>query len=135
MRLYLKCEQVRFEERLVVTWDLDPAVDTATVPPMMLHPLVENAVKHGMAGAVDAPLQVRITARRNGEALDFEVANTGTLAPPGDAALRATSGIGLRNVRGRLAHLFPGRHLFELVQRDGWVGSHIRLPGPIRWLR
>jgi two-component system LytT family sensor kinase len=130
VRLYLKCEQVRFEERLVVTWDLDPAVDTATVPPMMLHPLVENAVKHGMAGAVDAPLQVRITARRNGEALDFEVANTGTLAPPGDAALRATSGIGLRNVRGRLAHLFPGRHLFELVERDGWVVAHMRLPGP-----
>lgn len=129
VRLYLKCEQVRFEERLVVTWDVDPAADTASVPPMMLHPLVENAVKHGMAGAVDAPLQVRITVRRDADTLDFEVANTGTLAAPADAGLHASPGIGLRNVRGRLAHLFPGRHLFELVERDGWVVAHMRLPG------
>jgi two-component system LytT family sensor kinase len=128
VRLYLKCEQVRFEERLVVNWDVDPAVDTASVPPMMLHPLVENAVKHGMAGAVDAPLQVRITARRNGDTLDFEVANTGTLAASADAGLHASPGIGLRNVRGRLAHLFPGRHVFELVERDGWVVAHMRMP-------
>jgi LytS/YehU family sensor histidine kinase len=128
VRLYLKCEQVRFEDRLRVSWEVEDGVQALQVPPMLLHPLVENALKHGMHGAVDVPLEVRITVRREGRDLVLEVANSGTLTPPAGALLPPPSGIGLKNVRSRLAHLFPGRHGFGLEEAGGWVTARLTLP-------
>jgi LytS/YehU family sensor histidine kinase len=95
---------------------------------MLLHPLVENAIKHGMHGAVNGPLTVRVAVHRIGDELVFEVANSGTLAAPVDAVLPVPSGIGLANVKGRLAALFPDRHAFTLVEREGQVVATLRLP-------
>ncbi len=129
VRLYLKCEKVRFEERLQVTFDVAEGVEALRMPPMLFQPLVENAVKHGLAGAAEGPLAVRVTVRRGGAGLSFEVANTGSLRQLAQDALGPPStGIGLRNVQERLAHLFPERHRFELVERDGWVIASFELP-------
>ncbi len=128
VRLYVKCEEVRFESRLQVSFDVGEGVLALPVPPMLLHPLVENAIKHGMHGAVNGPLMVRIGVHRVGDELVFEVANSGSLKVPVDAVLPAPSGIGLVNVKGRLATLFPERHAFTLAEREGQVVATLRLP-------
>lgn len=128
VRLYLKCELVRFETRLRVSYEIEEGVEAFSVPPMLLHPLVENAVKHGMLGTAGAPLSIRIGVRRSERRLILEVENTGSLQPPPDRMLPPTSGIGLRNIRDRLVQLFPGEHRFELFERDGWVVAKMELP-------
>lgn len=124
VRLYLKCEQVRFEDKLHVEFDVAPGLEGLWVPPMVLHPLVENAVKHGMRQLSTPSLRVRVSARRAGAELHLEVANTGRLVSPGPDS----SGIGLRNVRERLAQLFPGRSRFEVLEREGEVVAAVSLP-------
>jgi two-component system LytT family sensor kinase len=128
IRLYLKCEKVRFEERLQVSYDVADGVEDLKVPSMLLHPLVENAVKHGMQGACEGPLSLRVSVQRGARGLVFEVANTGSLERDADAVIPPSTGIGLRNVRERLSQLFPEQHAFELSERDGWVVARLELP-------
>ena len=128
VRLYVKCEQVRFEARLEVAFEIADEAKGLAMPPMLLQPLVENAIKHGMQAAADAPLRVKVCARREGETLVLEVANSGSLSPRESAIMPEPSGIGLRNLTGRLSQLFPGAHRFELTEREGWVVALIALP-------
>ena len=111
---YLAVEQVRFGGRLVVERDVEPAALSCLVPPLLIQPLVENAVKHGVADRVEGGT-VRIEARRRGESLEIAVEN------PRDpeAPARRGSGVGLENVRQRLGALDPRRaHLDVLEQPE-----------------
>jgi two-component system sensor histidine kinase AlgZ len=101
-RLYLDIEGMRFGKRLAVDWDIDEAVNGARVPPLVLQPLVENAVRHGIEPSPDGG-RVQIRARvRNGRAW-VQVVNTVRGAPqPGH-------GIGLASARERL-HLMHDLH-------------------------
>jgi LytS/YehU family sensor histidine kinase len=128
VRMYVACEEVRFESRLQITYQVEGEVLGQPVPSMLLHPLVENAIKYGMQTATSRPLEIRVSVRRERASLLFEVANTGTLARPANALLPAGPGIGLRNVQERLRALFPERHRFELTESDGWVTARIQLP-------
>jgi two-component system sensor histidine kinase AlgZ len=93
---YLAIEQIRFGQRLKVSWELDPAAGAARVPPLLLQPLVENAVRHGVEPA-DQGGTVRIRSRvRHGRAI-ISIANT---VPPSPS--RPGNGIALANVRERL---------------------------------
>jgi len=94
---YLAIEQVRFGERLRVERDLDPRAIDCQVPPLLLQPLVENAVKHGVAGRVDGGV-IRLEAHRRGEMLGIAVDNP----VDADAPAQRGSGLGLDNVRRRL---------------------------------
>ena len=109
---YLEIEQTRFEDRLGVTWDVDPAALDARVPHLLLQPLVENAVRHGIAPR-GAPGVVRISARRDDGLLRLEVRDDGVgfSTGPRDAARR---GVGLPNTRARLVQLYGDRHTFEV---------------------
>lgn len=127
VRLYLKCEGVRFEERLQASFDIDPAVEPLRVPPMLLQPLVENAVKHGTTPA-DGALVVTIAARKAGGRLTLEVSNTGTLEPAPGLVRPEGAQVGLRNLKERLAQLFPGTHAFELAEREGRVHATLSIP-------
>ena len=82
-RRYLDIEQVRFGERLRVEWALDPAAGGARVPPLLLQPLVENAVKHGVEPSA-AGAQVKISTQRRGGTVVIKVTNT-VPARPGPA--------------------------------------------------
>ncbi len=99
-RRYLAIEQARFGERLRVTWEIDPAADAARLPALLLQPLVENAVRHGVepdpAGGT-----LRIATRARGAQAVVTIVNT---LPPGDAAAapRPGAGMALANVRERL---------------------------------
>lgn len=122
---YLAIEKIRFEDRLLVTIDSDPAVESRSVPPFLVHSLVENAVKHGMATS-PRPLRICLETIPTAEGFQVEVANTGHLANFSFNGTPST-GIGLKNVRQRLKQLFPGRHAFTLTEADGWVRARIQI--------
>jgi LytS/YehU family sensor histidine kinase len=126
---YLAIQRIRFEEKLAVTVHVDPALNEFVLPCFLVHPLVENAVKHGMETS-EPPLRVEIEVAARGPGLRIRVSNTGRLVPAapaesGDA--RERTGIGLKNVAQRLALAFPGRHTFSVVEREGWVHAEIVL--------
>jgi len=112
---YLDLEKLRFGDRLGVAVDVDPDTLTARVPNLLLQPLVENAVKHGLAGRTAAGM-VTISAHRRGAVLELAVRDDG--AGPASGWERA-GGVGLANVRARLARLHPGRHTFALEPAPG----------------
>ena len=120
---FLAIEQVRFGERLRARFEVDEAALALAVPPLVLQPLVENAVHHGIAHLVDGG-EVRVTARREGERLLVEVFNP---CDPERPASRG-AGVGLANVRARLAALYDERARVEI---DATAESHrvrMRLP-------
>jgi hypothetical protein len=141
VRGYLAIEQVRFEERLDARLDVEPAALRCEVPAFLLNPLVENALKHGAAGTADRPLVLRVEARLLDDTrLKVVVENTGhwaggrTAAPAGagvdDDGL--AGGVGLANVRARLAALHPGEHRIEIEAADGRVRVVVELPDRCR---
>lgn len=106
-RRYLDIEQVRFGDRLRVDVDVAPAVEGARVPTMLLQPLLENAVRHGIAPSMQGGV-IRVAATRDGELLRLSIVN--------DAAAGAgngSNGVGLGNTRARLEQLYPGKHTLD----------------------
>jgi len=122
---YLDIEQVRFGPRLTVRHDVDPAALDLLVPNLILQPLVENAVRHGIAPRA-AGGRIDIRARKLKERLEIEIGDDG----PGLAAGHPlTEGVGLRNTRERLRQFFGEDHAFEV--KDGSAGGfrvHLDVP-------
>ena len=116
LKRYLAIEQVRFSDRLEVLFAVDDALVGAAVPEFLLQPLVENALRHGIANRADGGV-VEISARRDGEALTLTVTDNG----PGPNASRRHdgNGLGLANIRERLATLYGDRAHLDLAAREG----------------
>lgn len=114
---YLEIEQTRFQDRLTVRMEVEPKALDACVPNLILQPLVENAIRHGIAPRA-APGLIEIRARRENGMVQLEVCDNG-------AGLNASSseslmkGIGLSNTRARLEQLYGASHRFELHDREG----------------
>jgi signal transduction histidine kinase len=121
-RNYLAIEKIRFEDKLDVVFDIDPASQEFQLPGLLIHPLVENAVKHGMAGN-SSPLKIRVSAKVHDAELNVEVANTGKLRSK--VPSENGTGIGLQNVRERLAQLYPNKSSFTLREEAGWIRAMI----------
>jgi sensor histidine kinase YesM len=124
IRGYLEVEQMRLGERLRVNWELEPAALEARVPSLILQPLVENAIQHGIS-ATSLPGELTIRAHREGAYLTLEVRDTGPGLAPGAAA--RSSGIGLSNTRIRLRSLYGERHDFALSADRGLIVT-VRIP-------
>ena len=123
---YLAIERRRFQGRLDVDIHVDPAAEHVMVPGFLLHPLVENAIKHGLPGrGADQPMALRVVAVEEAGAIAIEVTNTGVLGSRAPAAVGL--GIGLRNVRERLERVFPDRASLELRQDGAWVKARIEI--------
>jgi two-component sensor histidine kinase len=127
---YLAIEKIRFEERLDVEVHVPAEAAAIQVPAFLLNPLIENALKHGRPVDEHGPLRVRIRAHLMApERLVLTVENTGHVGSLADEAPVVTSsGLGLRNVRARLAHLYPGDHHFTMSQQGEWVRVVVDLP-------
>jgi hypothetical protein len=125
-RLYLELQQKRFADRLSIALPDNEVVPCAWVPSLILQPLIENAVVHGLARH-DGAVEIRVEIEATVEMLVLRVVNT--MAPD---AVAAADGIGMRNVRERLALHFGDRASFSAGpdRPDQWV-AEIRLP----WLR
>jgi hypothetical protein len=124
---YLALEAMRLGVRLRVSWDWEDGLDGLAVPPLLLQPLVENAIKHGIAPSV-AGGELVVRARTSGQDLALEVWNTGQPFQP-----RSTgSGIGITNLRSRL-HLTYGKNAaLDITERDGGTSARIRLSKVLR---
>lgn len=123
---YLAIEQIRFQDRLTVALHIDPETLGARVPNLVLQPLVENALRHGIAPR-PGPGHVEIRARREAGRVHLCVRDDGPGLPPGDG--RPPEGVGLTNTRARLRRLYGDDHRFELVSPPaGGLEVHLSLP-------
>jgi LytS/YehU family sensor histidine kinase len=121
---YLTLEQVRFDERLHVRFDIDPKAAQLQVPPMLLQTLVENALKHGIGNLPEGG-EIRIQASAEPDELVLNVENTGQLA----GVSAASPQIGLNNIRERLRLIYGSRAGLELKNADGSrVTAMVRIP-------
>jgi two-component system sensor histidine kinase AlgZ len=121
-RRYLGIEEVRFGERLRVEWSLDPHAGHAKVPPLVLQPLVENAVKHGVEPSA-AGAQVRISTQRRGGVVVIKVTNT---VPAGQG--KRGHGVAQDNVRDRLRLLHDVQGQFQTALVGGIYQVRIEVP-------
>ncbi len=120
---YLSIEQVRFGSRLSVVTAVELGAEQCMVPPLLLQPLVENAVNHGIAGLVEGGM-VRIAARRSEGRLELEVENP----RDDDAPARRGEGVGLANVRRRLEALDPRGTRCEVLREPKRFRVRLTLP-------
>lgn len=119
---YLAIEQVRFGERLQVEWALDPAAAGARLPPLLLQPLVENAVRHGVEPSPEGAY-LKISTQRRGSVVVIKVTNT---VPAGQGV--EGHGLALRNVQDRLALLHDVQGQFRSGLQDGVYQVRIEVP-------
>jgi LytS/YehU family sensor histidine kinase len=127
MEAYLGLMQVRMGARLSYHLALPPALRSARVPPMLLQPLVENAIQHGLEPKVEGG-HVAVSVREHEGVLTLEVADTGLgLGAPG---ARAGTGVGLANTRARLLGLYGGAARLELTE-GAPCGAVARLTLPL----
>ncbi|MCY4743880.1 histidine kinase [Pelomonas sp. UHG3] len=119
---YLAIEQIRFGSRLRVTWQLDPAAGSARLPPLLLQPLVENAVRHGVEPN-DEGGELTVTTKRRGSEVEICIVNS-----VGAPARTAGHGLALRNVRQRLRLMHDVAATFDLESTDTRFSLRIVLP-------
>ena len=122
---YLNIEKIRFQERLSVRFDASPSVLEAYVPNMLLQPLVENAIHHGIAPNADAG-SIEIVARRSDNELTMSVIDDG----PGidEARTSKRPGVGLANIRERIANLYGNDCEFALENISGGFRATVTIP-------
>lgn len=127
LRKYLEIEQTRFHDRLRVDIDVDEQLLDAEVPNLVLQPLVENAIRHGVSRS-SQPGVIEISVRRNGDDLVLKVCDNGPGMPaPFNADEHA--GIGLSTTITRLQQLYGDRHSFRIGPRnEGGTCAQIVLP-------
>ncbi|MFO1223581.1 MAG: histidine kinase [Burkholderiaceae bacterium] len=119
---YLAIEQVRFGDRLAVSWEVDAAASQARVPPLVLQPLVENAVRHGIETALGGgTVRVRVKARHGSAQVVISNSLPDTPSSPG-------AGIALANVRERLALLHDFGAALETWSSDGQYHARVTVP-------
>jgi two-component system sensor histidine kinase AlgZ len=121
-RRYLAIEQVRFGDRLQLEWDLDASAERAVLPPLLLQPLVENAVRHGVEPS-ERGATVRVSTRRRGSVVVIKVTNT---VPAGAGA--PGHGVALDNVRDRLRLLHDVQGRFRSGLVDGVYQVRMEVP-------
>lgn len=127
-RQYLAIAQIRFGERLCVRETCDPDVRRAKVPALLLQPLVENAVTHGLSNEV-GPCWLSVECRRDGGRLRIDIRDSGVGGRfYADPAFK--EGVGLTNVRSRLEQMYDGDYSFELQSRPG-EGTHVTIELPL----
>ena len=125
IKLYLSIEKKRFEDKLEITFDIDPEATEYPVLSFIIHPLIENAVKYGMRTS-SLPLHLFVSALVTDNNLTITVANSGKWIDPAlpDNDLKST-GLGLQNVKQRLESTFPKGSYFKIEQVNDQVVATI----------
>jgi LytS/YehU family sensor histidine kinase len=123
---YLRIEKARFEGRLRYVIDLEPEANSVRIPPMILQPVVENAVRHGIASRIEGGV-VRLSARSSGGELVLVVEDSGSGLKLDDNPARR--GIGLKNVRDRLQHIYRDEAMLQLSALEP-AGTRVTLTLP-----
>jgi len=125
---YLEIESARFEGRIITEVDAPEDVLEVQVPSFLLQPLVENAIRHGVAPRKSGG-QIRVAARRIGSVLEVTIHDNGVGLRPG-WRFSHDAGVGLRNVSARLAHLYGREDVFRISSHDSG-GTTVRIELPL----
>jgi two-component system, LytTR family, sensor kinase len=123
---YVQIEQTRFADRLIVRYDIQPDTLDGLVPNLILQPLVENAIKHGVAKKAGLG-HIDISARRDGDKLLLEVRDDG-VGLSEDALTALQKGIGVSTTRARLQHLFGADYRFEFHRQAMGLAVVVAIP-------
>ena len=125
---YLEIERVRFPERLLIETDISDDVLDWRIPSLIIQPLVENAIKHGVARSAE-PVRIIISAAPDAGRLKISVANDNPMETTGFNNIASGTGTGLANIRERLAIIYgPSAALINAKQEDGMVIASIVIP-------
>jgi len=126
LQKYLDIEQTRFGNRLRVTMNIEPDTLDAKVPNLLLQPLVENAIRHGIAPNA-RPGWIAIDSELTGSQLTIHIRDSGNGLPP-DRLMALNRGVGLENTRGRLEHLYPSAFQFTFSNIERGFCVTVRIP-------
>ncbi len=125
IKAYLEIEHIRFQDRLQLIFDIDQRILETPVPPLLLQPLVENAIKHGISKSVSGGA-IHVNACPSGNDLFIRITND---CPPAQGSTNHHGfGIGTRNVATRLQELYGDRHLFAMKKEKDKYISEIKIP-------
>ncbi len=129
IKLYLSIQEMRFSDRLRLEFDIDPATAKALVPNLVLQPLTENALRHGIANSAAQGVIGISSAVEDGQ-LRLVVYDNGAGLRDG-WELKGSAGIGLANTAARLQQLYDDNHVFDIRNRDGG-GVEVMIVMPLR---
>ena len=118
LKLYLEIEKMRFDERLRPHFDIDPRVAKARLPSLLLQPLVEKAIKYAVTPQEEGA-DITVSARLAGERVQISVSDTGPGLIEAKARPTLSTGVGLANIKERLAQSFGADHRFEAQSNPG----------------
>ncbi len=124
---YLKLEKVRFEDDLAISINVSEEIGDTMIPELLIQPIVENAVKHGMKTS-PAPLEVDVACIAAGDFARIEVSNTGQWVCGDAGGFRGTGGLGLENIRKRLDLTYGDRYRLNIGESGGRVIVAVEIP-------
>jgi signal transduction histidine kinase len=130
LKLYLEIEKMRFEQRLRPEFDIDPRTAKARLPSLLLQPLVENAIKYAVTPQEEGA-EIRVAARLAGDRVQITVSDTGPGLIEGRNRPSLSTGVGLTNIRERLAQAFGQDHRFE-TRTDPGRGFRVEIEIPFQ---
>ncbi len=126
LRTYLELERLRYDERVQVSFDVDRGLPEVCIAPLLFVPLVENSFKHGASRAAGASW-IRIRLQATGRNLCFTIENSKPMETC-ESEVGKASGIGIENVRRRLALLYPGAHVIDIRNEAEQFSVYLQLP-------
>ncbi len=128
LKLYLEIEKMRFEARLRPSFEIDPRVEKARLPSLLLQPLVENAIKYAVTPKEDGA-DIRVTARLAGDRVQIDVSDTGPGLQTAPKRPSLSTGVGIANIRDRLAQAYGQDQRFQIrALPSGGFGVEIEIP-------
>jgi sensor histidine kinase YesM len=123
LKQYLEIEQLRFQDRLHADFDIAPDTLTALVPNLILQPIVENAVRHGIS-AKAGPGMIQVTSKRENSKLQIMISDNGPGVPQ-----QLIQGIGITSTRNRLEQMYGSKGIFQITnQPDGGTIALLEMP-------
>jgi two-component system LytT family sensor kinase len=126
VRHYFNIQKTRYENKLEVSFDIDPEAEEYPIASFLLHPLIENAVKFGMSTS-PLLLKIQVNAGVQNGILRVDVINSGSWVEPSEQDREGLIGQSLDNLRQRLAEAYPGKHHFEIQEREGTVQAQLAI--------
>ena len=128
---YLAIQKIRFGNHLRIETQIAPEVKYASVPSLVVQPLVENAIRHGISRRASGGTVI-VSAKRDGDRLDIRVLDDGVGLPAG-WTLENSGGLGLSVTRQRVAGLYPDGESGFAVNRRAGGGTEVEISLPLRW--
>ncbi|MCK9280756.1 MAG: histidine kinase [Melioribacteraceae bacterium] len=126
---YAEIEKVRFDEKIIFTFDIKENSKSCKIPGFIIHPLIENAIKYGMKSN-NIPLEIFVSTRFENEKLFVDVENNGDWSEY-DSSSKNGTGTGMKNIKSRLEFYYPAHHSLEIIKEENRIKIRIIIWGDL----